>query len=95
MCGRTACTDRWGREETSVSRQRRATPGASRLPDQPPLAGIIIFLVWLWISNVALLLGMEFNAERERSREVKDGIPGATREIQLDPRSAPKRPKPR
>ena len=58
------------------------------------LAGIIIFLVWLWISNVALLLGMEFNAERERSREVKDGIPGAIREIQLDPRSAPKRPKP-
>jgi hypothetical protein len=38
------------------------------------LAGIIIFVVWLWISNVALLLGMEFNAERERSREVKDGI---------------------
>lgn len=32
------------------------------------LAGIIVFLVWLWISNVAVLLGAEFDAELERVR---------------------------
>jgi membrane protein len=50
-----------------------------------------VFLVWLWITNSALLLGMELNAERERSRELEAGIPGAHRELQLDARSAPKR----
>src|SRR4051794_5576800 len=32
------------------------------------LAGVIAFLVWLWVSNVAILLGAEFNAELERGR---------------------------
>jgi membrane protein len=40
-----------------------------------------------------LLLGMELNAERERSRELEAGIPGAERELQLDARSVPKRQK--
>ena len=31
------------------------------------LAGVIIFLVWLWISNIAILLGLEFNPELERA----------------------------
>ncbi|MDQ6821974.1 MAG: YihY/virulence factor BrkB family protein [Actinomycetota bacterium] len=57
------------------------------------LAGVVVFLVWLWITNSALLLGMELNAERERSRELEAGIPGAHRELQLDARSAPKRQK--
>ena len=57
------------------------------------LAGVVVFLVWLWITNTALLLGMELNAERERSRELEAGIPGAHRELQLDARSAPKRQK--
>ncbi|GAA0447741.1 YihY/virulence factor BrkB family protein [Streptomyces olivaceiscleroticus] len=39
------------------------------------LAGIIIFLVWLWISNLAILLGLEFNAEMERSRAMEAGHP--------------------
>src|SRR6185312_9231500 len=39
------------------------------------LAGIIIFLIWMWISNVAILLGAEFNAELERSRAVAGGHP--------------------
>ncbi|MFI8998522.1 YihY/virulence factor BrkB family protein [Streptomyces sp. NPDC053542] len=39
------------------------------------LAGIIIFLVWLWISNLAILLGLEFNAEMERSRALESGHP--------------------
>jgi membrane protein len=55
------------------------------------LGGVIVLLVWLWITNCALLLGMELNAERERSREIEAGVPGAERELQLDARSAPKR----
>jgi membrane protein len=39
------------------------------------LAGIIIFLIWMWISNVAILLGAEFNAELERGRAVAAGHP--------------------
>jgi membrane protein len=39
------------------------------------LAGIIIFLVWLWISNIAILLGAEFDAELQRSRAIKAGHP--------------------
>jgi membrane protein len=54
------------------------------------LGGMIVFLVWLWITNVAILLGAELNAEIERSREIKEGIPGAEREIQIEERSVPK-----
>jgi membrane protein len=54
------------------------------------LGGLISLLVWLWISNLALLFGMELNAERERSRELAAGVPRAEREIQLEPRSEPK-----
>ena len=54
------------------------------------LGGIIVFLVWMWITNVAILLGAEINAERERSRQLRDGTPGAEREIQLADRSEPK-----
>jgi membrane protein len=57
------------------------------------LGGVVCLLVWLWITNVALLLGMELNSERERSRELAAGVPGAHRELQLDARSAPKRQK--
>jgi len=39
------------------------------------LAGVIIFLVWLWISNIAVLLGAEFDAELERGRAMKAGHP--------------------
>jgi membrane protein len=54
------------------------------------LGGIICFLVWVWITNVAILLGAELNAERERSRQIAGGAPEAERELQLDERSAPK-----
>jgi membrane protein len=36
------------------------------------LGGIIVFLVWLWISNIAVLLGAELNAELERGRHEED-----------------------
>jgi membrane protein len=39
------------------------------------LAGVIVFLVWLWISNIATLLGAEFNAELERGRQIASGHP--------------------
>jgi membrane protein len=39
------------------------------------LAGVIVFLVWLWISNIALLLGAELNAELERGRAIATGHP--------------------
>jgi membrane protein len=55
------------------------------------LGGLVCLLVWMWITNVALLLGMELNSERERNRELDAGVPGADRELQLDARSEPKR----
>jgi membrane protein len=39
------------------------------------VAAVIVFLVWLWISNVAILLGAEFNAELERGRQIEAGHP--------------------
>ncbi len=55
------------------------------------LGGLVILLMWMWLTNIALLLGMELNAERERSRELAAGVPRADREIQLEPRDAPKK----
>ncbi len=39
------------------------------------LGGVIVFLVWLWLSNLALLFGAEFDAELERSRQLAAGLP--------------------
>ncbi len=49
------------------------------------LGGVIVFLVWLWITNIAILLGAELNAETERSRQLEAGKP-AERELQLEER---------
>lgn len=46
------------------------------------LAGVIIFLLWLWITNLALLFGGELDAEIERGRQLQAGI-AAERDIQL------------
>lgn len=54
------------------------------------LGGVIVMLIWLWITNLALLFGHELNAERERSQELTEGKPRAEKEIQLPPRSDPK-----
>ena len=54
------------------------------------LGGLISLLVWMWITNVAILLGNELNAEIERSKEMDEGVPRADREIQLEPRDEPK-----
>jgi membrane protein len=57
------------------------------------LAGVVIFLIWFWLINVALLFGIELDAEIERTTELKEGVPRAEKEIQLDARDAPKRKK--
>jgi membrane protein len=53
------------------------------------LGGVVVMLVWIWITNVAILLGHELNAERERSAEIAAGVPRAEKEIQLEPREEP------
>jgi membrane protein len=54
------------------------------------LGGVVVLLIWLWITNLALLFGQQLNAERERGLELDEGAPRAEREIQLEPRSEPK-----
>jgi membrane protein len=51
------------------------------------LGGVITFLVWIWISNLALLFGAELDSELERERELKMGLP-AEDELRLRPRQA-------
>lgn len=53
------------------------------------LAGVVVFLLWLWIANLALLFGAEFDAELERSRQLQAGI-AAEEDIQLPPRDITK-----
>jgi membrane protein len=53
------------------------------------LAGVVIFLLWLWIVNNAILFGAEFDAELERGRQLQAGI-AAEKDIQLPPRDTKK-----
>ena len=53
------------------------------------LGGIVSFLLWIWITNNALLLGQELNAELEREREILAGVPGAEEEMQATLRDEP------
>lgn len=53
------------------------------------LAGVIVFLLWLWITNLALLFGAELDAEIERGRELQAGI-AAEESVQLPPRDTTK-----
>ena len=39
------------------------------------LAGVVIFLVWLWLSNLAILLGAEVNAELDHAKAIAQGLP--------------------
>jgi membrane protein len=54
------------------------------------LAGPIVFLLWLWISNICILLGAQFNAELERGRAIEAGMEPEDREPFVEPRDAPK-----
>ena len=57
------------------------------------LAGIVVFLLWLWIANLALLFGAEFDVELERGRELQAGI-AAEEELQLPPRDTARATRP-
>ncbi len=57
------------------------------------LGAVVVFLLWLYISNNATLLGATFNAERERSRELERGEP-AEEELQLELRDSKGKPRP-
>ena len=54
------------------------------------LGGVVVLLVWMWITNMALLFGHQLNAERERAAELAEGTREARHEIRREPRSAPK-----
>ncbi len=58
------------------------------------LAGVVVFLLWLWIANLALLFGAEFDAELERGRQLQAGI-AAEETIQPPPRGISKSKKTR
>jgi membrane protein len=55
---------------------------------------VIVFLVWMWITNLAVLLGAEVNAEVERSRELEAGVPGADEDIRAPYRREPEAAQP-
>ena len=56
------------------------------------LGGVVVFLLWLWITNMAILLGAEFNAEIERAKQLETNVRGAEERLRLEPRQAPKQP---
>jgi membrane protein len=53
------------------------------------LGSVITFLVWMWLSNLALLFGAELDSELERERELKLGLP-AEQELRLRPKQPAK-----
>jgi len=50
------------------------------------LGGVVVFLVWLWVTNMAILLGAEFNAETERAKQLHTNVEGAERSLQVPER---------
>ena len=50
------------------------------------LGGVVVFLIWLWVTNMAILLGAEFNAETERAKQLHTNVAGAERSLQLPER---------
>ena len=38
------------------------------------LAGVVVFLLWLWLTNLALLFGAEVDAELERASQLQAGV---------------------
>jgi membrane protein len=50
------------------------------------LGGVVVFLIWLWVTNMAILLGAEFNAETERARQLDSGAARAHETLGLEER---------
>ena len=59
-------------------------------PAYGTIGAVILFLTWLWISNIAVLFGLEMNAEMERQKKIKEGVP-ETQEPFLPPKDDPKK----
>ncbi len=55
-----------------------------------PLGGIIVFLIWLWITNIAIVLGAQFNAELQRSQQIEGGHAAPLDQPFLEPRDVSK-----
>jgi membrane protein len=55
------------------------------------LGGVVVFLIWLWVTNMAILLGAEFNSETERAKQLYTNVSGAERDLKL-PEREPARP---
>ncbi|MFI6322679.1 YihY/virulence factor BrkB family protein [Nonomuraea sp. NPDC050556] len=51
------------------------------------LAAVVVFLVWLWLSNLAVLFGAEFDAELVRGRRIAEGQP-----VEVEPYAVPRDP---
>ena len=49
------------------------------------LAGVVVFLLWLWLTNLALLFGAEVDAELERASQLQAGV-AAEEDLQVSPR---------
>jgi hypothetical protein len=58
------------------------------------LAGVVVFLVWFWITNLALLVGIELDAERERTVELKAACREPTRRSSSTPATSPSASRP-
>ncbi|WP_182905768.1 YihY/virulence factor BrkB family protein [Microbispora sp. H13382] len=56
------------------------------------LAAVVVFLIWLWLSNIVILSGAQLDAELQRGRKIADGESPA--EPYVDPRDPPKNPEP-
>jgi membrane protein len=72
----------WALATVALGVYLSVTGGGSYAKTYGAVAGIIVFLLWLWITNLVLLFGAEFDAELERSRELQAGI-AAEEQIQL------------
>jgi membrane protein len=55
-----------------------------------PLGGLIVFLIWLWITNIAIVLGAQFNAELQRSQQIEGGHEAPLDQPFLEPRDVSK-----
>ena len=81
----------------AAERSSRSSPGSSRRSRSRStssnfgsydktygtLGGVVVFLIWLWVTNIAILLGAEFNAETERAKQMHTGVQGAEETLQL------------
>ena len=54
------------------------------------MGSIIAFLIWIWITNLAILFGAEFNSELQRSQQRAAGEPAPLDEPFLEPRDTTK-----